>query len=401
MTRFAVYYFAYFASFAVITPFFQAFLDARGFDKPQVGLLLGTFCLAGVVGIIGIGHLADHWGRRRAALLAAMAASMVMLVPLNRISTFAVALPLVFLFGVAYKSIIPLGDALAATELPDPATQYGRARALGTLGYIVMLWALTLFGWIDTASSTSVLVCFLITSAVCLPVIALLPDHHRRTSGAAAAAPDGGFDRVFALFIVVAFLGQWGMAAHYAFFTLYLKDMFHLAAPGWIWSIGAVTELPIIFCGGWFLRRFGIVPMLVASLAAMAIRLTVYALAPGLAPVVAVQVLHAATFGLWHPAAIEFLRRKVAPARQGLAMSLYMAVGFGAAQMIGSADGGFLIEAGGYRLMYTLHAIPPLLGIVLLLLARRGIGRPHRATPDAEHPATPPQSPLNTPTPKA
>ncbi len=393
MMRFAVYYFVYFTSFAVITPFFQAFLDARGFDKPQVGLLLGAFSLAGVVGIVGIGHLADHWGRRRAALLAAMAASMVLLVPLDRIAGFAVALPLVFLFGVAYKSVIPLGDALAATELPDPATQYGRARAVGTGGYVVMLWAITLLGWIgwvDTTSSTSILVCFLVTSAICLPVIALLPDHHRHTAPAAAAAPpDSGFDRVFVLFIVVAFLGQWGMAAHYAFFTLYLNDVFHLAAPGWIWSIGATAEMPIIFCGGWFLRRYGIVAMLVASLAAMAIRLAVYALAPGLAPVVAVQLLHAATFGLWHPAAIEFLRRKVAPARQGLAMGLYMAVGFGAAQMIGSADGGFLIAAGGYPLMYALHTLPPLLGIVLLILGRKRLGHPRGATINAQTPLNP------------
>ena len=46
MTRFAVYYFVFFTSWAVITPFFQTFLDARGFDKPQVGLLLGAGLVA-------------------------------------------------------------------------------------------------------------------------------------------------------------------------------------------------------------------------------------------------------------------------------------------------------------------------------------------------------------------
>jgi len=384
MTRFAVYYFVLFTSWAVITPFFQTFLDARGFDKPQVGLLLGAFALAGVIGVIGIGHLADHWGRRRAALLAAVAASMVALVPLNAVGGFALALPLVFLFGLAYKSIIPLADALAATELPDPATQYGRARALGTLGYIVMLWAITLGGWIDKASSTSVLVCFLATAVVCLPMIGRLPDHHRRAATAAArTASGGGFDRIFFLFIAITFLGQWGMTAHYSFFTLYLDEALHAKKLAWIWSIGATVEMPIIFCGGWFLRRFGIVPMMIGSLTAMAARLAVYALAPGLGPVVAVQLLHAGTFGLWHPAAIEFIRRKIAPARQGLAMSLYMAIGLGAAQMVGSADGGYLIEAGGYSLMYALHTLPPLLGIVLLVLGRRGIGHPQPAAGDA------------------
>ena len=44
------------------------------------------------------------------------------------------------------------------------------------------------------------------------------------------------------------------------------------------------------------------------------------------APTDLVQLLHSMTFGLFHAASIEFLRRKVPAARRGMAMALYMSL---------------------------------------------------------------------------
>ncbi len=370
MTRFALYYFFFFVTFGVITPYFQVFLAARGFNTTDVGLLQGVFGLAGALGSVAVGHLADRLGKRRMLLWVCMLVSLAALAPMNWLSHFWLVAPLTVLFGVAYRSTIPLADALAASELDDPARQYGRVRAMGSLGFIVMLLVIWGFGLIDKNSSTSILACFAVTTAIALPFMPALPDshkaaHHRAVSGY------GDFDRSFWLLMAVIFLCQLGMASHYAFFSLFLTEAYDVASPGVIWSVGALCEVPMLFCAGFFLRRLGVVGMLTCSLLAVAIRLSLYATALPLAAIVAAQCLHAFTFGMSHTAAIDFIRRKVPRARQGLAMTIYISIVVGLAQTIGAAGGGLLVTHTGYRRMYLIYAAAPLAGLVLLWIGRK------------------------------
>ncbi len=383
MFRFSLYYFFLFTTFAVLAPHFQLFLAAKGFSKGEVGLLLGCFELAGAIGPIVLGHLGDRLGKRRGALLLAMACSAAMLAPLNWLSGFWPAVPFVVILGFMYKSTIPLGDALACSELPDPEHQYGRARVMGSISFVLALLAISAFGLIDKTSSGSILVCFAVSVALCLPAIALLPDRHRRTVAVGGIGGDG-FDRVFWLGIAVIALGRLGMAAHYSFFSLYLCEEIGLSSPGWVWAIGATAEMPLIFFGGRVVRRFGLVAMLAAALVAVSLRLTVYALLPTLAAVMAAQLLHALTFGVFHIAAIEFIRRKVPKRRVALAMAIYMSVGLGAPALLGSSAGGFIIERYGYRMLFLTYAAAPLVGLVCLVAGRKGIARLGKAGTDIQ-----------------
>jgi len=239
----------------------------------------------------------------------------------------------------------------------------------------VALLAIRAFGLIDVTSAGSILTCFVVSVALCLPTILLLPDHHRPAPAAAAGEGGDGFDRIFWLGILVIALGRLGMAAHYSFFSLYLRERVGLSNPGWVWAVGAMAEMPLIFYGGRLIRRFGLVALLAAALVAVSLRLTVYALLPSVAAVTAAQLLHALTFGVFHVAAIEFIRRKVPARRGGLAMAVYMSVGLGAPALIGSSAGGFIIEHAGYRVLFLSYAAAPLIGIVCLVAGRKGFGR--------------------------
>lgn len=384
MIRFALHYFFFFSTYAVITPFFQVFLRARGFDESQVGVLQAIFALAGALGSVGVGHLADRFGMRRTLLLGSLVASAAALAPMSWLGadTFGLVALLVAMFGITYKSTIPLADALAASELADPTHEYGRARAAGSLGFIVMLWIIWIFNLIDKTSSTSILICFLVTGAISLPFMRALPDRHKAAAHKETRG-SGHFDTGFWLLMGVVFLGQLGMASHYSFFSLFLDDVYHVDNPGWIWSLGAFFEMPMLFCGGLLLRRLGVTGMLACSLIAIAIRMSVYAAAPPLAAIVAAQGLHAFTFGMSHTAAIELIRRKVPRARQGLAMTLYASIVLGMAQMVGAAAGGYLVESRGYSVLYLVYAAPPLIGLALLLIGRRTLAA-HAAASDEE-----------------
>jgi len=372
LIRFGLHYFVLFAVFATINPYLQLFLRARGFSNAQIGFLQGIVGLAGVAGPMVIGYLADRLGQRRALLMACLAAFAALMLPLNATSSLAVAAVLAGGVGFVGRTPIPLTDTLATHELPDPANQYGRVRVWGSLGYVLTLLGIRALGLVNEQSSTSMAIAMMVPAVLAIFSALPLPDHHRAVdTKAAAAGQAGAFDKVFWLFLLAAALHQVGITAHYSFFSLYLHDVVGMKQAGWVWALGSIFELPMIFFAGRVLRAVGLTAAMVAAMAAVSLRLAIYALVPVLAAVLAAQALHALTFGLFHVASIEFLRRKAPPARRGLAMALYMSLVLGLPNLIGSFAGGLVIEHFGYTVLYLSYAVPPLVGVACLAAVRR------------------------------
>ena len=337
-----------------------------------MGVLVGYGRFAAMLGGLALGWLADRLGRRRGVLAAAAAGFIVALVLLDGVSAFWTAAAIIAAGSFLGGARIPLADALASGELADPVHQYGRVRAMGSAGWIVVLLGVWAFKLVQEDSPRSILTAIVAAMAAYWLSILFLPDRHRRRAAHEDYPRGGGLDGAFWLYMAVVFLAAMGMSSHYAFFSLYLKDVIGLESVAWVWTIGALAEMPMIFFAGRVIRRFGLVGMLTASLAAVSIRLGVYALWPNLWAVAAVQPLHAATFGMIHIATIEFIRRKVDPSRRALALAVYVACQMGLAGLLGSAGGGYIIKyLGGYRVMFGIYAAWPLAGLLLVALARR------------------------------
>jgi len=369
---FALHYFLLFGAWSVFAAYFPLLLKTMGFSTPQVGVLQGYGQFAAMVGGLALGWLADRLGRRRGVLAAAAAGFIVALALLGTVSAFWTAAAIIAVGSFLGGARIPLADALASGELADPVHQYGRVRAMGSVGWIVVLLAVWAFDLVREDSARSILTAIVAAMAAYWLSILFLPDRRRQRAVHEADPPGAGLDRAFWLYMAVVFLAAMGMSSHYAFFSLYLKEVIGLESIAWVWTIGALVEMPMIFFGGRVIKRFSLVGMLIVSLAAVSIRLGVYALWPNLWAVVAVQPLHAFTFGMIHIATIEFIRRKVDPSRRGLALAVYVACQRGLAGLIGSACGGYVIKyLGGYRAMFGIYAVWPLAGLLLVVLARK------------------------------
>jgi MFS transporter, PPP family, 3-phenylpropionic acid transporter len=341
MVRFSLHYFMLFVLMATTFPYFQLFLRARGFSTPQVGYLQGLMALAGVCGPIVVGHLADRLGRRRGLIVACLAVFAALMIPLNATASLALAAVLVAGVGFTGRTTIPLADALASTELPDPAHQYGKVRIWGSIGFVLTLLgirgaALRWPGLVSEQSSTSMMACMMVAAALCAASALFLPDHHRPAAGLAqrtqrtqrserveehhregsrsttsslrpprplreeSPLPRAGhlqcpvpiprdsppppaaghFDLLFCLFLAAGATHQFGMSAYYSFFSLYLTDQFHMDQTAWVWAIGSAAEIPLLFYAGRLVRRFGLRAMLMAATAAVSIRLAIFSQVP-------------------------------------------------------------------------------------------------------------------------
>lgn len=372
MIRFSVHYFLLFTLMATVFPYFQLFLRSLGFDQAEVGYLQGLLGLANVAGPMGFGYLADRLGRRRGTIAVCLLLFGVLLLPLVMTDSFWLAAVLVFGLGTTVRTAIPLTDTLASLELPDPTRRYGHVRIWGSIGFLATLLSVRALGLIDETSARSMMFAMVVAAGLCLLSSRLLPEARRgeRQGGIGGSVRD--FDGVFWLFLAAAALHQLGMSVYYSFFTLYLHDRFAMEQAAWVWAIGAAAETPLLFVSGWIIRRTGLAAMLVVSMASVSVRMVVYALAPDLWLVLPTQLLHAAAFGLFHAASIEFLRRKVSGGRRGLAMALYMSLAIALPAWLGSSIGGEVAERWGYTVLFLCYAVPPLAGIAVLLL---GAGR--------------------------
>jgi MFS transporter, PPP family, 3-phenylpropionic acid transporter len=371
MIAFVVNYFFLFVTSAIYFPYLQLFLKARGFSASQVGVLLACSQIAGILGPLLIARLADKTGKFRLITLFSIGASvgtwaLLEFVAPSRLWGFA---PFMLLLGIGLNSLIPLLDGLASKQLTDPARQYGRLRAIGSIGFIVSSFVLQFAGLIDGTSSLSIFRCFVAAGVIYAVAVAFLPQAaaHRVARERAKGA---GLNGSFWIGIVVIFLAWLSLVSYQSFFSLFAQAELGVASVSWLFAVAGLSEIPWIFFSGPLVRRFGLWGIFLFCLAVTVGRLVMYALLHGVAAIVVAQLLHGISFGLLHAGAIQFVNRKVPHARLGLGIALYLSLGVGLANFTGSLIGGFVIEWLGFRSMYLIYTIPALVGIVILFVAR-------------------------------
>jgi MFS transporter, PPP family, 3-phenylpropionic acid transporter len=387
-------YFFLFSSFAIISPYLPLYLKGRGFSPSRIGVLLGCLELAGIAGPVFVASVADRHRTYKAFLAAGLLATVVLLVPLHASTAFGVALGCMAAIGFAYRSTIPLLDSLVGRVLPDPSGQYGRVRVAGSVGFILTSLFLQFSGLVSGDAPLSILVSSGAALGLAAGAALLLPAVHppraapgqgvagaaKGLHGARGSLRGSGFDSTFWAVLTIVFLARFGISAYYSFFSLLLRDRFGLTNVALVWAIGAFAEIATIFWSGPLIRRLGIRRLLLASIAAISVRLSVYALSTSLALVCVTQVLHALTFGVLHTATIAWVNGKIHGPRRGLGMATYAAVGLGIPSFLASSLGGYLLEARGFTVTFLFYAAVPLLAVAALAVFGR------RLLPDSSPP---------------
>ena len=370
-------YFVLFASFAILTPYLQLYLKARGFTPSRIGLLLGILELAGITGPILLSRLADSHTAYRSLLAGALVLSVVSFIPLQLTTLLPVYVLCLALMGFSYRSTAPLLDSAVSRVLSDPRRQYGRFRVAGSFGFIVVSVLLLLGGFVSSDSPVSILLAFGVTAALAagaallLPAVPKLPPSPRAQP---AAQHESAFGPGFWVVIGIVFLGRFGMGAYYSFFSLYLRDTFAAGGSSVVslmWALGSIAEIATMWFSGRLIRRWGLRTMLTVSFAAITLRLGLFVVAPSLAVIGFAQLLHALTFGTFHTTAVAYVNARIPAERRGMGMAIYNAIGIGLASFLASLAGGYILEAHGYATLFLTYAAVPLVGIAILAVFGR------------------------------
>ncbi|HSD20809.1 MAG TPA: MFS transporter [Anaeromyxobacter sp.] len=383
--RLRLFYFLYYGTVGTNLPYFAAYLRGLGYTGEQIGTVQMLPSLAAPAVAISWASWADRRGAparalRRAALVAVSAAA---LLPFVRSPLAIGAVLLVQALGE--RAVVPLVDSVTLEwSRTRPTTSYAGIRLFGSIGFIAvtLLVGRTLAARGDRPGDVLVPAAI----ALCVAGYALVA----RTIPAAPSHPGvrpglGDLarlarDRRLLLFLGACALHWAACAPYHLFFGVLVRDRgLPSDVTGLGMGAGVVAEIGALLLFPRLERRLSLRRLLAIAFLGSALRWVLVSRAESAGAIVALQLLHGLTFGLFWGTAMDAMATLVPPRLRATGQALFAAIVFG----VGNAFGYQLAGAGydRYRSAAPLFLWAAGVEVAALVFAVLFLGRPGGATP--------------------
>jgi len=375
-----IFYFFYFAYVGGFTPYLSLYFDSVGMSAVQIGLLMAVNQSSRMFAPMLWGVLADRRGDRMCIVrLTALAGGIAMFGLFAGNSFLAMFITLAVMSAFT-SATMPLAEATTFGHVRGDTGRYARIRLWGSVGFICSVVGVGYF--LDVATLRDWLWLVIAIYAAALVATWQVPESaaHRPVREDVSARSILMRPEVVGL-LGACFLMATAHGAYYSFFSVHLVDNgYSKSAVGWLWALGVVCEVAVFWWMPQLVARIGLYRLLVATFAIAVVRfLLIGWLVQSPIALVSAQVMHAATFGAYHAAAIGLIHRWFQGAHQAKGQALYTALSFGAGGTLGGFASGLAWAAHGAAFTYTLAALAAALGLVLLMATVRGRVSEHPA----------------------
>lgn len=363
--RLSAFYFAFFAYAGVYVAYFPLYLAHRGLTAVEIAAVLAIPPLARIFVPAAWGWIADRTGAHRAivAFSCAVTAAAFALMPF----THRIAL-LIAVLSVLANGALPLVEAITMASLGGQAGRYGPIRLWGSISFLlVVLAGGAVLDYQPISTLPAAIVAFMLAAfAVALSLPPTRPVAAQQGISFALIPGAGSL-------LAAGFCNAVAHGALYAFLSLHLEAQRYSGTMiGVLWTLGVAAEIVVFFYLPQLFRRFSLSEILVASLAAGALRfLAIGWLAGELWIVLLAQLLHAATFGAFHAASVAAVHRIFPDHAQARGQTLFSSVSYGAGAAAGLLLAGWAWEGGGAPLAFSACALAALAGALFARQLKR------------------------------
>ncbi len=364
----AGFYFFYFASIGALLPYWNLYLKHLDFSARQIGELSAVLLATKIFAPYIWGWVADHSGKRLSIIrLAAFIGMLIFastLVVCGYWSLFAVLAG----YSFFWNATLPQFEAATMNNLGDRKHMYSRIRLWGSVGFIftasllapvVERFGIHYLPWI-------VLLILILTWLNTLFVNEKLPSLQE-------VAPSSMLKtclqpHVFAL-LLACFLIQASHGPYYTFFSIYAEDNgYSRSLIGQLWSLGVLAEVVVFYFMYRWLPKFGAKILLVTAMLLTVIRWWLIAYyVEYLSILLFAQLLHAASYGLFHASAIHLIDKYFTDSIQGRGQALFASISFGLGGSLGSLVSGYTWNSIGPSYVYLLAMCVALVALVQYL----------------------------------
>jgi len=369
-----LFYASLFFTTGVAVPFFPAYLRQLGLAGRQVSSLLALAPALQLIVPLGWGWLADRTRRPdrilRGLCLGAFLASLPVI--------FVRTMPALFGFCLAQQffavSLLSLADSLAV-ERSRQGAAYGSVRATGSASFVAVC---LVAGWcldLRSVRGGDALVPGLISAGFGLSFLTALGLRGQSSDARPHERPHVRdvrlllHDRRFLLLLAIAGLHWAALVPYHGFFGILLHDRgFPAQITSYAFFVGVAAEIGVFLMFSRLRKRFDLAHLLAAAFAVSALRWALFAYTHSGPLVVALQVCHGLTYGVFWAAAMAWIADCVPPKLRATGQVLFTMV-IGVGSMLGLLIAGRLYDVtGGAGMAFSLAGIVELVPLALVLL---------------------------------
>lgn len=365
--RLSSFYLFYFALLGSTAPFLALYFDHLGFSAARIGELVAIPMLMRCVAPNIWGWLGDYTGKRLAIVRFGAVCTLLTFSLIFVSKSYAWLAMVMALHAFFWHAVLPQFEVITLAHLQGQTSRYSQIRLWGSIGFIITVVALgRLFEWLSLDIYPAALV--LIMAGIVLSSL-WVPN----AQPAQGNRPGGeGFLKQLRSPGVLAFYGcvalmQMSHGPYYTFLTLHLEHLgYSRGVIGMLWALGVVAEVLMFLAMSRIFGRFSVRRVLLASFLLAALRwLLLGSFAEFFWVLIVAQLLHAATFGSFHAAAIAFVQCSFSDREQGRGQALYSAL-VGTGGVIGALYSGYSWNLLGPTLTFSVASIAALAAAIII-----------------------------------
>jgi len=367
--RLSGFYFFYFASLGVLVPYWSLYLQWLDFSAREIGELTAILLATRIIAPNVWGWIADHHGQRmRIVRFASLAGALGFAGILIDNSYLWIAI-VTLVFSFFWNASLPQFEVTTLQHLGEHSHHYSKIRLWGSIGFIITVMIL---GWLLEIFDAGLVPYALLLSMVAIWLVSLtVPESASRHLSLNHVPLCSILKRPEVIaFLSICFLIQVSHGPYYTFYSIYLEQHnYSRTIIGQLWALGVIAEVIIFLFMHQWLPRFGIRSVLLISVLLSSIRWLIIGFFPdNFGLLLFAQLLHAASFGTYHAAAIAWVHQHFTGRNQGRGHAIYSSVSFGAGGAIGSLFSGYFWLSPGPTVTFSLAAAASFVALIIGLI---------------------------------
>ncbi len=343
--RLSGFYFGYFAALGVIVPYWTLYLQELGFKSTDIGELMAIWTSGRILAPSFWAWFTEQIGQpmrivRWSILMTTLCFSLIF-----GVNEFWKIAAITVLFSFFWNAALPQFEVVTITHLGSQFQRYSRIRVWGSLGFIAL--SLMVGKLLETESLYIIpLIIFATFVGTWLVSLSIPESKSLPHENADVSFKEILFQPAVLALLMGCFLMQASHGAYYTFYSPYLAA--HGYSKTWIgalWSLGVLAEVVLFLVMPNLSSYFNNISLFLLAFLLAGLRWLMIAFgADFLIILLFAQLLHAASFGLYHVISIQLITKYFSGKYQGRGQALYGSVSYGMGGAIGMLYAGYVYE---------------------------------------------------------
>lgn len=366
----AAFYFAFFGALAFLMPFLALFYQKVGFSGTQIGLLTGIAPLITLAGAPFWTGLADSTRRHKAVMALTIVTVIGAMLLMPRFDEFYILFALVVVFAFFGAPVVSLADSATMNMLGEKRDNYGKIRLWGAVGW--GLFAPIAGAVVQRLGLSWPFYGYAIGMGVAL-LAALALHFPAQKAGVQFRAGMRTLlsSRRWMSFLLMVLLCGVGMATINSYLFIHMESLgMSKTLMGLALTVSTLSEIPVMFFAGRFLKRFNPRDLLLLALLVVGARLLLYSASSQGWQILLIQLVHGLTFPIIWVAGVSYADRVAPPGLSASAQGMFGSTLMGIGAALGGLLAGILLQGLGSAGMYLAIGLG-LVAIALLFILVR------------------------------